>query len=325
MKKYIKIKLVILSILLMSNSFYSQDIEFSQFYATKNYLNPAFTGLTEGNSFTTCYRNQWPSIKKAYESHYVNYELKLNKYNAGLGIYFLNDVAGEGSLKRQTLAFQYSKFFRFTKKLYGSFGLRGSYNINSIEWDKLTWGDMIDVRRGFIYNTNQPMGSSFENYFDTGAGFLLYTDKLNGGVAVEHINRPNIGLLNVSNDSKLPIRYKLHLGGKIRLQESPNATEVYIAPQLIYTQQGKNKQIAVGSYLIISKFALGVWHRVNDSFIFLIGMEQNDFRIGYSYDLGTNSLINFSGGAHEISLTYNFKQKSYNGKKKYRVIYCPKF
>ena len=46
MKTVIKILITaILSVLLNCNVI-SQDIEFSQFYATKNYLNPAFTALS---------------------------------------------------------------------------------------------------------------------------------------------------------------------------------------------------------------------------------------------------------------------------------------
>jgi type IX secretion system PorP/SprF family membrane protein len=312
-------------IILFCGNANSQDIEFSQFYATKNYLNPAFSALSNDQSFTTSYRNQWPSIANAYDSYFVSYDRKIKNKEAGVGVYYLSDVAGAGALKRQSFVFQYAKHLRFGKEIYGSLGVKGGYNLNSIQWDKLTWGDMIDARKGFVYSTNQPQGSSNESYFDAGAGLIIYTDKYFGGFAIEHINRPNVGLLSLYEESKLPIRYKVHGGAKIPVQASPNATAVILSPQMIYTKQGNSQQLSVGSYITSGQFSIGVWHRLKDSFIVLAGIDHNSFRFGYSFDLGSNKLMVQSGGAHEISMTYNFDFHSKQKTRKFRVIYCPSF
>jgi len=325
MKTAINTLITISVSLLLSVNSIGQDIEFSQFFATKNYLNPAFTALSTDQSFTTSYRNQWPSIANAYDSYFVNYDRTLKGHEAGIGVYYLSDVAGEGSLRRQSFAFQYSKQVRFGKNLYGSMGVRGSYNTNSIKWDNLTWGDMIDARKGFVYSTNQPRGASNNSFFDAAAGLIIYSDMFFGGFAMDHINRPDIGLLSIYETSRLPIRYKIHGGGKIAIQSSPNVTAVNLSPQMIYTRQGKNQQLSIGSYITYDKFAIGVWHRVKDSFIFLAGMEHNSLRFGYSFDLGANKLMSQSGGAHEISLTYNFDYQNKQKKRKFKVISCPSF
>lgn len=305
--------------------YYSQDVEFSQFYATRNYLNPAFTALSYDQTITTTYRNQWPSIKNAYDSYFVSFDRKIKEKEAGIGIYYLGDLAGEGALLRQTIAFQYSKQVRFSKNLYGSFGIKGSYNSIAIQWDQLVWGDMLDARKGVVYQTNQPQGAASEKYFDTGAGFILYSDKVYGGVAVEHINRPKQGLLSLYDDEKLPVRYKVHLGGDIALQMVPNAPLVKISPQIIYTRQGNSQQTAIGAYLTYSLFTVGAWHRIKDSFIVMVGMSKDNFKFGYSYDLGVNRLISYSGGAHEITLSYSLDFKHHHKEDKYRVISCPVF
>lgn len=326
MKTLLQIALFTSSLIGMNFQSFSQDVEFSQFYATKNYLNPAFTALTHDQSFTSTYRNQWPVFENAYNSHFISYDRKLKKYEAGFGVNYINDLAGEGSLTRQSLAFQFSKQVRFRKNLFGSFGIKTSYNINSIIWDNLTWGDMIDARKGFIYSTNQPRGAAKESFFDVGSGFILYSKKVFGGIAVDHLNQPSLGLLSIYDDSKLPIRYKVHGGAKFRLYESPNITEMYIAPQFIYTQHGNSKQLNIGAYFNYSFLTIGVWHRIKDSFVFLVGLEQNKYRVGYSYDLSANKLISHSGGAHELSLTINFKNQNRNNKKsKYKAISCPVF
>ena len=81
----------------------AQDVEFSQFYTSKNYLNPAFTGLSSDQSFSSVYRNQWPSIKNAYESYFVSFDRRIKGREAAVGIYYLGDVAGEGALQTWTM------------------------------------------------------------------------------------------------------------------------------------------------------------------------------------------------------------------------------
>ncbi len=303
----------------------AQDVEFSQFYSTKNYLNPAFTALSHDQSISSTYRNQWPGIKNAYDSYFVSFDRSLKGKEAGWGLYYLGDVAGEGALLKQSLAFQFSKQIRLSRYTYASFGLKGSYNSVSIKWDQLVWGDMLDAREGVVYTTQQQQGASNEVFFDAGAGFLMYSDYFHGGVSVEHINRPKHGLLSLYEDERIPVRYKLHLGGNIPIQTLPNAPLVQLSPQVIYTTQGNSGQATIGAYVTYTQFTIGVWHRLKESVIFLVGMKKDGFQIGYSYDLGANNLISHSGGAHEISLTYGFDFHNKSKQRKYRTISCPVF
>ena len=59
------------------------------------------------------------------------------------------------------------------------------------------------------------------------------------------------------------------------------------------------------------------------SFIVLVGIQTDLFRIGYNYDVTTSQLTTASGGSHELSFGLNFTCKP--PKKKYRTISCPSF
>jgi hypothetical protein len=72
----------------------------------------------------------------------------------------------------------------------------------------------------------------------------------------------------------------------------------------------------------------GTWFRHNfenpDAAIVLLGLQHNDLKIGYSYDYSLSDLGSFSGGAHEVSLSWNFciyVEKN----RKVRAIKCPEF
>jgi hypothetical protein len=56
----------------------------------------------------------------------------------------------------------------------------------------------------------------------------------------------------------------------------------------------------------------------------MAGIEtEHQLRFIYSYDITISKLTMRSGGAHEISLQYEWPRKSKN--RKHRIIPCPKF
>ena len=183
---------------------------------------------------------------------------------------------------------------------------------------------MLDARKGIAYNTQQQRGATNQSYFDTGSGFIIYSEKMQGGVALEHINRPKQSLLSIYSEEKIPLRLKFHAGGNIPLQISPNAPLVTISPQLIFTKQSNSTQTSLGAYVTYSLFTIGVWHRLKESMIILVGIKKDGFQFGYSYDLGVNKLIAYTGGAHELTLAYGINTH-HEKKKKYRLIDCPMF
>ena len=89
----------------------------------------------------------------------------------------------------------------------------------------------------------------------------------------------------------------------------------------------------------IDPISIGVWYRgkpwestvVNsiqqDALIFTLGMYLKNLTVGYSYDFNTSGLSTASGGAHEISLVYEFESKPMNRgvKKRNRLLPCPSF
>ena len=60
--------------------------------------------------------------------------------------------------------------------------------------------------------------------------------------------------------------------------------------------------------------------------ILLAGIQANDLKIGYIYDLTISTLSRHSGGAHKVSIVYKIatsKKKRKN--KSYFLAPCPKF
>ena len=106
-----------------------------------------------------------------------------------------------------------------------------------------------------------------------------------------------------------------------------------------YKSQDKWDQLDVGADYETNLFFLGLWYRGipffkrfendfanNESIILLAGIQANDLKIGYSYDLTISKLSRYSVEAHEVSIIYeiaNSKKKRKN--KRYFLAPCPKF
>ena len=72
---------------------------------------------------------------------------------------------------------------------------------------------------------------------------------------------------------------------------------------------------------------VGVWYRNglenSDAFIFMLGFQQETYKIGYSYDITVSKLANNTAGSHEISL--GFMLPVPEQRKKIKAIKCPSF
>ena len=52
------------------------------------------------------------------------------------------------------------------------FGAKAAMVNKYLDWDKLTFGDMIDPRRGFIYQTGDVQRGGSRYFFDASAGVV---------------------------------------------------------------------------------------------------------------------------------------------------------
>ncbi len=149
----------------------AQDPQFTQFYAAPQYLNPAYTGLTMEHRFVANYRNQWPGIRKTYQTAMAAYDYNISNVSSGIGIFVMQDVAGTAGVKHMQSGLSYA--YRFTIKKTNELraGVSVSYNQKSLGFNKLLFNDQLVTGSGTSLD-----GTTYgqKNFVDIGAG-LLYT------------------------------------------------------------------------------------------------------------------------------------------------------
>ena len=300
----------------------AQDPEFTQFYANPLYLNPAFAGTARCPRIAMNYRNQWPSLSGTYVTTSASYDQHLDGIYGGLGLIVTNDQAGEATLKTTTINAMYSYQLKVSRKFSVRVGVQAGYFQRSLDWNKLTFGDMIDARRGFVYQTNDvPRGGTIGNV-DFSAGILGFSDQFYFGFAAHHLTQPNESV--IVGNSPLPMKFTGHFGAVIPMSNSKYQDNVAkISPNILFRSQGTFNQLNIGLYVTKNNLVGGVWYRNKDAFIVLVGIQTNHFKLGYSYDLTSSKLGTISGGSHELSMGLNFNCKP--KKRSFRTISCPSF
>jgi type IX secretion system PorP/SprF family membrane protein len=250
--------------------------------------------------------------------------------HGGVGILITADRAGGGNLNTTMISLMYAYKFNISSHVYASGALRVGYFQRHLAWQNLTFEDMIDPQSGFTLPTSEkPPDNSTVGAPDLSAGIMVgYDESLYGGIAVDHLSQPTYGFY-AADKSQLNMKITVHAGTLINLKGESfgNDREFSISPNILYQQQLKFHQLNLGLYLTIDPFVGGVWFRHNfenpDAVIPMIGIHYKNLRVGYSYDYTVSKLKSISGGAHEVSASWQFP--CVEKRRKIRAIKCPRF
>jgi type IX secretion system PorP/SprF family membrane protein len=318
------------AVILFTDGF-GQDPTFSQFYANPLYLAPSFAGATQEYRLGMNYRDQWPSIPGVFETYSISFDKAMPNFNSGIGVLATYDVAGSGNLSTTNIGLLYSYDFNINKEWHLRPGVNFKFYYTGLDISKLIFNSQI-TGSGTTPSVSPP---PFDNVADVdfATSLLAYNDRYWGGFTLDHLLAPKTSFY--SNDSKVPVKFNL-FGGmqlikktrlRVKLQE-------VLSVAVNFQMQQKFYQTDVGLYYYKDPLIFGLWYRgipfvtsqAGDAVIGLIGIKTEQLHIGYSYDFTISNLISSTGGAHEISLIYEFNSFSVGQqRKRIRAIPCPEF
>lgn len=319
----------------------AQDPQYTQFYANQPLLNPAFTGAALGPRVSMNYRAQWVSIPGSFRQTAISYDQPIGGTTHGIGGTIHSDRAGEGNLSKIFVNLNYSFNIQFGRRGHEQnirLGLGGGIEQASIDFNKLRFGDQIDVRDGFINATQEVAPDNAPPRADAHFGAVYYNRYAWFGVSVHHLNEPGQSLLGAPRNATntLPRRFTVTGGVKLPLGPPNDPESVTVSPSLIFMNQRNFNQLNLGTYVNIDPMVFGVWWRTNynnfngdfvasDMVAGLIGFKEGIFSIGYSYDYTVSGLTNgISGGSHELAVVMEFERNK-PSTFKHRKLPCPRF
>jgi type IX secretion system PorP/SprF family membrane protein len=343
------LKGLLLTFLILSSivCLYAQDPQYSQYYASPLYLNPAFAGAEFLPRVGVNYRNQWPSLQTQFSTFSASYDQFIEDYNSSIGFLVMNDTEGAARLQSTTIALIYNYELRLGEKSFFRPGIRTGYLRREIGfYENLIFANNINPQDPYgdlIPGSDLPGFGNTKNLISLSAGGLFYTEKLWLGLAVDHLNQPNQSFIN--GISLLPRKYSFHSGYRIPIRSTTyrkdfthTFKERYLLPTVHFKKQGPFEQLDLGAYYFAEPYMLGVWYRglpyqtINnqsnrDAIVIMLGLNLiTGLNVGYSFDFTLSALGIQSGGAHEISLSILLKDRNRsNAKDRFSAMPSPKF
>lgn len=353
-KFYYIFSLLLLGVFL--NTLAAQDARFSQFYANPQFVNPALTGVMEGQlRFTANYRELYTSVlgNEGFKTLSAGVETRQQAGRNdffGLGLHIMRDEVGESNFTRNQGLVSAS----YQKQVGGSSRRRGPANFlvagaqlgfaqRGFDIEKLWFSNQFFVdpsSRAAYIDRGLDSGEAFAAsssglYLDFNAGLLWYSvidenTSFYAGAAASHLSEPNISVIDEVD--KLYRKYTFHMGGEMALGKSGFS----VLPAVIVQSQGPMFTTMAGANIRYTQrewrevaLRAGAWAHVSnrldqtslDAIIVSAILETGRLQLGLSYDLSTGDITqsNYGRGAFEISMIY-VQPATYRAK-----VDCPKF
>lgn len=308
---------LILGTILITPQAFAQEFSLSQFYTSPLSLNPAFTGLINGQyRLTGNYRSQFGDVSLGQRTFGASFDIPFNKF--GVGLWAHNSSKGEfnNTSANISAAYQISLDERGFNRL--SIGVQGGMVQKSL-------GNLI-----FVDPSDAPAVTTTFNP-DVNAGLMYYNTSIFNtinpflGASVYHIIEGTESFVDATLEPFILERTINVYGG---FQYNQKRT-FDIVPQALVSLTGKNTRISVGAvthYFLKEADAsvlLGSHFRFNEAVSIEGGVQYGDFAVGVSYDVNFSPLsqaINGGNDGFEISLIYIKKTRIKNNRDKL----CPR-
>ena len=338
MRKYILYSLLCIGIFFgINTSSKAQDLHYSQFYNSPLNINPALTGMFNGDHrFTGSLRDQWRHVGVPWFTFSGAYDQKLHIgvtensfWSAGAN--FNYDSQGDSRIQLATLnvSGSYTRILNKSNLLTG--GLLLGYSNRGFSESDLTWDKQWDG------NTFDPSTSNGEDFDATNLSFLESSigvnyrwqktnrTKLDVGLGVFHLLEPSVSFYD-GDTEKLPRRYNVMGVGNIQLLD-----DIDLQMHGLYQRQEQYDQFVIGA---IGKFYLnqkrgketqihlGLGYRTAGSLIPTFAVDFRGIYASFSYDIDIsnfNDIADNSKGGPEFHVRYIIKHVKQM--KKFKV--CP--
>jgi type IX secretion system PorP/SprF family membrane protein len=299
----LKNKILILFILLASKLSFAQQLPFwTQHRSNYFIVNPAVTGARKTIDTRMNYRYQWVGFDGSPKTLSIGAHGNFFKTKMGAGLFVYQDKIGPQQIS--TIAGSFAFHFP-VQDMKLSMGLNGSYNVNALNVNNITYLNSHDalINNAVSYNKAKIPNMA--------AGFMLHNEKFYVGFAMNNMFgnsykfRENKKAANFTNLTTVP-----HFNVAVGYNWTENGD--FIWENSLMTNYVSNTPILIDYNLklhIKNALFVGAGIRLRAAIYGQIGYTINGMgQIGYSFDYNTNALMKTNYGSHEIKIAYVFNQ-----------------
>jgi type IX secretion system PorP/SprF family membrane protein len=303
----LKKSLIIVWILLCTNSLAQQDPLYTQYQFNTLAINPAYAGSRDMLSVMLLARQQWAGFDGAPQTASFSAHSPITSNHVSLGLSVTNDQIGPVS---QTLAFaDYAYRFAISHKARLALGLKAGLTNMQIDYNSL-------AKPGGSYDPAYEEGVATKLLPNFGFGIYLSHPSYYLGVSAPRLIENDLSSDATGNAvlAGHEVRNYYLMGGvMISL-----ASQLKLKPSFMLriTEASPPVYDLNLNFLYREKLWFGaMWRPDNAAGAILQYQITSQFRIGYAYEISLDAMKNFNNGTNEVMLSYDFvfkKQKVFN-------------
>jgi len=265
--------------------------QLSQYQFNDYVINPAVAGSRPFFELRSGHRYQWVGIQDAPRTFTLSGATAVGS-KMGVGGYLFTDIVGP--TRRTGVQFSYAYHLRVTDDIKLSLALSGGMLQFLIDGSKIRMHDpgdpsMDDQLRGEL----KP---------DAKFAFHLYHPRFWLGAAAPQIMRNKVQFIEGRSETLSRMENHYYVSGGYRI---PLGEDLKLEPSFLlkYVDPVPLKADLTATLRYKETVWLGASYRTNDAWCAMLGCWlKESFQFGYSYDIITSNLRNYSSGTHEVML-----------------------
>lgn len=298
-----------------------QDPQFSQYFFSQLYYNPAVASMETNPQVQLLHRSQYIGYQSNFDntgvlnSQILSIQLPMSKLKSGVGLVIVNDQAG--LQKNQQLRFSYAKNIKVPN---GSMAIGVSAGFYNKSFDN-------NFRPRENNDPNIPANGFSQLRPDFGIGVNYTAKSYFARLSLNHLNNPkfDFGALNGNSiiNRNMAALIGIHL---------PINAKIDLTPNILFRSDLQTYNFEGGMLANVSqKHWFGINYRSQDAIILLAGtslLKDNSLKLGISYDFVTELQPIKSASSFEVMAIYSIGQKSKNAEKipaKSPIIRTPRY
>lgn len=265
--------------------------QLTQYQFNDYVFNPAIAGSRQFFELRSGHRYQWVGIQDAPRTFTFSGTTPLGQ-KMGVGGYLFTDIVGP--TRRTGFQLSYAYHLRLTEDIKLSLAVSAGLLQFLIDGSKINFHDpgdpvLDDQLRGDLLP-------------DAKFGFYLYGERFWFGATAPQLLRNKVYFLDESRETLSRMEDHYYAMGGYRL---PLGEDWKLEPSFLvkYTSPVPAKIDLNATIRYKDTFWLGAGYRTNDAYCAMVGYWlKKTFQFGYSYDIITSNLRNYSTGTHEVML-----------------------
>lgn len=289
--------------------------------------NPSFFGFNHTSKAGVLYNNSQVNLSNRQKQQYLFGAISFPNRNFSIG-FEMNNYSIESSnftISVPKMAFVYT--LQISQRGFLLPALSIGYWNKKIEQAKLIYEDQINKHSGAVLPESiDPLNARLaaSNYPDIGASLFYHNDVFFAGLALSHLNQPNIAF-DTDNTIKGKIRIALQGGGEWNINPYergllPDESFLFITNTLRI--QDNTYALNLSQELQLGELSIGVSERITqkeelhiDGFGFSLGLALDNFDVGMQYFFPLrNPTQSYSPRVFELFLIFEFTPFRRNGR-----------